>query len=92
MRKQGEHISSELEKYDGLYRSMILLYSPKWKTQKCFYDMGTIKYLAKIRGEGRKKLFDYLCKKFDLRDYYAELKKWIEDEINLQDNIIEVMK
>lgn len=91
VRKSGEHISSEINKYDPLYRYLILLYAPKWKTQKCFYDIGMMKYIAKIRNIGREKLYEYLLTKFNKDEYYSELYYWIENKLNLQKNIIEVL-
>lgn len=90
VRKEGEHITDTLMKYDELYRYLFLLYSPKWNTWKCFYDLGMMRFLANLRMAGRTKLLGYTLREFNEKNLTEELSEWIERGINMQKCIQEL--
>lgn len=90
-RKKGEHFSKELEKYDNSFARLFLFYAPRWNTKECYYNIGSLKAIAKLRLKGREKLWEIVTSKVEGQTQTFELlTKWIEHEIYLQKDLKEL--
>lgn len=79
-----------LYQYDEYYKKLFLLYSPKWNSKDCYYDIGLFKSLAKLRIGGRNNLYKYLSTNEKYDDLYLYLNKFITTTINFQKNLSEI--
>lgn len=76
-----------LYQYDEYYKKLFLLYSPKWNSRDCYYDVGLFKSLAKLRVGGRSNLYNFLIKNQTYDNLYLYLNKFITRTINFQKNL-----
>ncbi len=93
-RKPGEHFSESLTRYDNNLSRLFIYYAAKWNTRECYYNTGTIKALAKLRGKGREELWGMVNNpEIITANYlYPRLMHWIEHEISLQKDLQEKIK
>lgn len=81
-----------LFKYDYYYQHLYLIYNCRWNSKDCFYDIGMFNSLAKLRGEGRKKLYEYLLNCVSINNLFEYLNDFITNKINFQNNFKEMNK
>lgn len=83
-KKEDINWQETLLKYDDLYKKLFLIFSVKWTTRSCYYDVGYFKSLAKLRSYGRRKMYDNLVSKDKYNNLFDYINIFICNNINYQ--------